>query len=559
MKGATKHDTREAQSRTDIVIAYHTRTKHRLDRYAAGPETLDWTEQPNPWREFESAPRIPLPLNAEHISTPFAALHDASGLKPRRLSLDSVATLLELSMAISAWKEHGPDRWAVRCAPSSGNLHPTEAYVISDRVEGLDDGIYHYVSRDHSLEQRSRLDWSVQPRPNGALWIGLSSIHWREAWKYGERAFRYCQLDIGHAIGALRYAATVLGWTLQEVEQCDGGTLGRLLGLDRDSDFGNAEREQPEVLLAVIPNPVADDAQRAFCATEVPAPAVVSWQGRANILDPHPMYHWPAIDTVAAATLGSGGADQAEFEHWPYPPLPGQGASAAVDILRGRRSAQQFDRKFTLGSAPFFHLLDSILPRASLPWDVWRRAARVHPLIFVHRVEGLAPGLYLMTRRTHADRSFRSLLPREFLWRRVETAPERVVLHQLMLGDLRQTARIINCHQAIASDACFTLAMLAEFAKPVSEDPWRYRQLHWEAGLLGHTLYVEAEALGLRGTGVGCFFDEALHDALGFPDDRYQSLYHFTVGRPITDGRIVTTPPYAGRATLQSRNANDAS
>ena len=37
----------------EITLAYHARTKHRLDRYAAGPETLDWDMQPNPFREFE--------------------------------------------------------------------------------------------------------------------------------------------------------------------------------------------------------------------------------------------------------------------------------------------------------------------------------------------------------------------------------------------------------------------------------------------------------------------------------------------------------------------------
>ena len=33
--------------------------------------------------------------------------------------------------------------------------------------------------------------------------VALTSIHWREAWKYGERAFRYCQHDLGHAIAAV--------------------------------------------------------------------------------------------------------------------------------------------------------------------------------------------------------------------------------------------------------------------------------------------------------------------------------------------------------------------
>ena len=43
-------------------------------------------------------------------------------------------------------------------------------------------------------------------RPDMLL-VVLSSIHWREAWKYGERAYRYCQHDAGHAIAATRYAA----------------------------------------------------------------------------------------------------------------------------------------------------------------------------------------------------------------------------------------------------------------------------------------------------------------------------------------------------------------
>ena len=70
--------------------------------------------------------------------------------------MDSVGTFLELSLGLSAWKQYGPDQWALRCNPSSGNLHPTEAYLLSVNVPGLDDGLYHYVSRDHALEHRCR-------------------------------------------------------------------------------------------------------------------------------------------------------------------------------------------------------------------------------------------------------------------------------------------------------------------------------------------------------------------------------------------------------------------
>ena len=78
--------------------------------------------------------------------------------------------------------------------------------------------------------------------------------------------------------------------------------------------------------------------------------------------------------------------------------------------------------------------------------------------------------------------------------------------------------------------------MLGEFEATSNANPWRYRQLHWEAGLLGHILYLEAEAAGLRGTGIGCYFDDACTACSGITGTQFQSLYHFTVGqssRPI--------------------------
>lgn len=58
---------------------------------------------------------------------------------------------------------------------------------------------------------------------------------------------------------------------------------------------------------------------------------------------------------------------------------------------------------------------------------------------------------------------------------------------------------------------------------------------------------LERYAAGLRGTGIGCYFDDALHDALGINTMEFQALYNFTVGRPLTDTRITTLPPYPDR------------
>ncbi|MDH3347282.1 MAG: hypothetical protein OEM02_04165 [Desulfobulbaceae bacterium] len=53
--------------------------------------------------------------------------------------------------------------------------------------------------------------WKQIPPSNPCLLLGLSTIYWRVSSKYGERAFRYTQLDMGHILGALTFSARLLG------------------------------------------------------------------------------------------------------------------------------------------------------------------------------------------------------------------------------------------------------------------------------------------------------------------------------------------------------------
>lgn len=231
----------------------------------------------------------------------------------------------------------------------------------------------------------------------------------------------------------------------------------------------------------------------------------------------------------------------------PYPPLADGNGEPAARVILNRRSAQRFDARSTMSSGQFYRLLDCLLPRPIAPWDLWPHAPRLHPILFVHRIEGLEAGLYALPRRPEAEKELRAALRGDFAWERAADCPAHLPLYRLLPGDCRAAARTLSCHQAIAADGCFSVAMLAEFESLVRSDPWRYRQLHWEAGLLGQVLYLEAEAAGLRGTGIGCYFDDAVHEILGLRDARFQSLYHFTVGRPLTDERITTSPPYPQR------------
>ncbi len=522
------------------VLSYHRRSKHHLDRTAEGPDNLDWANQPDPFRTFAGAPGIDLPLLADAITASYGALYTPGAVAPRRPSLDTLAILFELALGLSAWKEYRGTRWALRCNPSSGNLHPTEGYAVVPALPGLEAGVYHYASRDHRLEQRCVLS-SAAWLPSNSILLGLSSIAWREAWKYGVRAFRYCQHDLGHALAAVRYAAATLGWSARLLDGPGDREVAALLGLDRAEDFATADpldRELPGALVLVGPPPLPAVPQ------SLPPPSG-KWSGQANRLSRNHV-HWELIDHAVASTAKPSTARESSDSPLLRPPPAEPVLVPAAALIRQRRSAVAFDGRTGLVRESFYRMLDRLLPRSGMPpWDLLSWPPLVHAAVIVHRVSDLAPGLYLLQRDPTSQERLRSACRPEFLWHRAPGCPEHLALYLLAEGDLRARARTVSCHQDIAGDGAFTLGMVAEFGDTLrSRGAWWYRRLFWEAGVLGQALYLEAEAAGLRGTGIGCYFDDAVHELLGLSGDRFQSLYHFSVGSPVEDLRLRTLAPY---------------
>lgn len=536
--------------RANAVRAYHARTAHGFEGFAAGPDTLDWDAQPAPFRHYDGCPTVDLPrldsFDSAHLHRPFAALGAAGPVQA--LTLAHLGALLQLAFGLTAWKSFGPDRWALRANPSSGNLHPVEAWAISRGVPGLADGVHHYRPERHALSLRA--EDRVVPDSNSSptLAVALSSVMWREAWKYGERAFRYCQLDVGHALGSLRYAAAVLGWTLVEQRQLGHETIAMRLGLDRIDDYpvrrhAFTEREEPEVVLSVGLGQQPPALEPGFVRA---AARSARWHGIASTIDAHPMYRWPVIGEVAALTrrddgtalshTGPGTASTAEAT-----------GPAAVDLILQRRSAQRFDHRHVMGREALASLLERLDATLAVPFDLLAEQAQVALVVMVHRVADLSPGLYLVDRRVpealpralvDAFHEFADLAP-------VPGLPLRE-LRAVAPAVLKRVARSLNCHQDIAANSCLTIAMVAPLETAVAADPAAYRDLHRAAGLIGQALYLGAESLGLRGTGIGCFFDGPVRETLSLEASGLTTLYHFTLGRALDDTRLETTPAYAG-------------
>jgi len=533
------------------VLEYHQDTKHHFQGYARGPGYLDWATQPNPFRRSAGAQLKSL----ERIPPTGEPLYDDAfvrGLIPRaRVSLQSISQLFYDSLAVSAWKSVEETRWALRVNPSSGNLHPTEGYLICGPVQGLCDKpmVCHYAPEEHGLEVLAEFELGLweslcQGFPSDTFFVGLTSIHWREAWKYGQRAYRYCQHDAGHAIGAVGIAAAGLGWQVKILDSLGRDELALLMGTFRDHD---AEPEEPDVLMAVGSSAVDVSAASTLERNSLSFRSL-HWHGRPNRLSESHV-DWGVEEVAEAARkpsglreLGSSEPFTGSPERWSLNTRP----ISLREMIRRRRSAVAMDGETRISRSTFYRILQkTVAVRGNVPFNTLPWKPHIHLAIFVHRVDDVPAGLYFLVRDPSQRQHLEESITNAKMWRRPGGCPESLELYQLIEGDVRQAARDISCYQEIASDGCFSLGMIAEYEPPLRRyGPWFYPRLFWEAGVIGQVLYLEAEAAGIRSTGIGCYFDDPMHELLGLKDRRYQDLYHFTVGGPIEDTRLTTLPAY---------------
>lgn len=576
----------ETDLKSTVFYQYHHKTKHTVEKLRSSNYRLDWGSQPNPFLHFEGAPVIDLPHVFEDSQQNYfqtmiemsnqwcgrdkrsqSTTHGAAcgenefgkSEMPSPLSIeDFVSNLLYGGVAISAWKqvvgtEH---RWALRVNASSGNLHPTDtAVLLRDDGESLKSGLYHYRVDKHKLEKRSAGDHvtplieflSLQCAPPPVV-LCLSTTFFREAWKYRDRAFRYCQHDVGHALAALTLSAAALGWSSRIVGLFPDDLLGTFLGMA-------GLLQKPMALVLLAPNgQFADHKHPAGLYKErvgLELPAVSEFSGKPNKLTSQ-IIEYPSIDRVYNATK-YGVEEFVATRPVSLPvemPGPIVGCADAIRLeadlslasdaclqksvhhtIRERRSAVDMDGKTAMERAH----LEFILRASTLGFaadfqgvDIvegvqWRSSSTDHLVqlyLYVHRVSGLRSGLYFF------DRFEGKLIP-------------------LLQNDQREIAMSTSCFQDIACDGAFSISMIADFKAGYKLYGERcYRLVHHEAGYIGQMLYLSAHALGHDATGIGCFIDDAINNYLAL-DEGKEVIYNFTIGKAVIDPRLTTLPSYS--------------
>jgi len=501
------------------MFDYHEATKHAAEKIQRSAHFLDWANMPHPFRHYEGVPVLDLPAGAPPQANMIEVLRGAPGRPAAADGAEFLSQLLFHSAAISATKVARPSgyRYALRVNPSSGNLHPTEFHFAAQGMKAWPDGLYHYRVSSHMAEQRAAGSWMPDVLACvDAPWLEqyplvfvLTTIAWREAWKYRSRAYRYCLHDLGHAWESLALAARACGAEARAVGHFADDDLADLLHL---------EDEWPLLLVSVRGDAIPHERR---------------WGRRREWLGGTPnrlsgaTVEFPLIAQAHAASkltrpLGRLARPSPRPESAAGDLLlhcAAQSPDSFAEAVRRRRSALDFRGGVEkIGAHQLGVMIEAGMRphQADFEGDLFGHlsARYIHLYLFVHRVNGIAPGLY-----------------------RCRT--ESGTLELLREGDQRVAAAGLSLGQELAGNSCVTFSMIADLERAFGDHGNRgYRYAFFEAGAIGQRFYLAAEAMGFQSTGIGAFYDDEVHRYLGIKPAEGQVVYHFASGYAVADDRL---------------------
>ncbi len=470
-----------------IAKTLHERTKHHPNRLAKSLGYLDWENQPSYYKEY-LVPKIE--LDYFDINLPYERLYTKN--PSFEINLQTIGTFIKNSAAINAIKRLYNAQWEVRVNPSSGNLHPEEIYII------FENKITHFNVRDFALEILGESDKEII---KNAFLVITSSIPLREAWKYGERALRYCLLDSGHLIASLSFSANLLGLNIKKIDHFPFKRLENKTNPNEEEYVENA---------FIIYNENYELDLNEFFNTPLNLKALPLAKNsiRWNVV--YEMFESFEKENYIPKFIDK----KIEF-------LPSK--FNAQEIIQNRRSALGYLPEF-IDKKELLDMLDKTLPRNIPPFNTNAHFNNIDIVIFINRVNGLESGIYYYSRNNLLKHNFTQIEDRLFL---------------IEKGDFSEASKFINCTQDLGKFSSVSFSFVADFEKITKN--YHYKLTLEEAGMIGHILYLEAEAKGIRGCGIGCFFDDLINEEiLNF---KLQAVYNFTIGVPLIDERIIKVSP----------------
>jgi len=508
---------------------YHGATKHSRWSVRSGGHFLDWETKPSLFKLYPTLPVTPLPRDVEPPDAQaLASVSAFEAIGNRSLDLGRLAQVLFYCAGLTKKKIYpGGEEHYFRAAACTGALYEVEIYVVSSDLPGLPAGVYHFSPADFALRRLREGDFRGELARAAAgeeavsrapVTLILTAIFWRNAWKYGARAYRHFYWNSGTILANLLATTASASISARVVSGFIDTRVDRLLGID-------AEREASLCLVPLGAHSPAPD------PPEVPAIAPETVPLSKEEVD------YPEIRRIRAASVL---VSEEEVQAWraafarPLSPqssgtrypldLLAEGIDSGRtlgDVILRRGSTRRFAR-----TAISFPQLSTILDRSTrgVPTDFLGGpgTSLIDVYLIANDVGGLPNGAFYFS-------------------------PSDRALELLKEGGFRREAGYLCLEQQLGADASVVVFFLADLSRLLDRYGNRgYAAAQLEAGIVGGKIYLCAYALGLGTTGTTFYDDDVT--AFFSPHAQGQSAI-FAVAL----GRAARAP---GRAELLSPGAH---
>ncbi len=505
--------------RTEEARSYHEATKHSYVSVRMPGRGLDWANRPYPFKVYLDAEKVGLP---SEFGSPLhdlpTALSASRGLG-RRVALQELAALLFYSAGITrVYRSPFGERYYFRAYPSTGALYQTEVYAVVGDVDALEPGVYHFdpgefvLSRVRGGDHRANLSELTGDEEVAAcdLALVLTSIAWRNAWKYGPRSYRHWFWDGGTLCANVVAVAGALGLRYKVLVGFVDDGLNLLLGTDGRKEAaiavvpvwsGASSRSSgnvpvDEVRLRVLP----------LSRKEVEYGEVVKAYATSRLSDASEVSRW----RDRALSMGPLGVEvKGERIKLPGPPaevrLPPLG-----EVMLRRGSTRRFARVPIEGWKLGFVLRSACSP---LRADFLEGAGMtLTPFLIVNAVDGLRPGSYVY-----------------------DASRDELVL--LKEGNFRRVAEYLCLEQELGGDASATLFLMAPLERILAFLGNRgYRAAQFEAGLRAGLAYLAAYSVDIGATGL-TFYDDDVREFFEPASEGMENMLVVALGVPAYKSR----------------------
>ncbi len=483
-----------SNSDTETAYHYHEQTKHSYRSVRSDAHSLDFSNQPIPFKTYPGLEPIPLPHQWEE--TEITALSAVSAItaptkKKSIPNLSDLARLLYFSAGTTKQKDYPGGTLLFRAASCTGALYEVELYVACEDLPDLPAGIYHFSPRDSALYRLREGDYrAVVARASGEepnvvvapVLILSTGTYWRNAWKYRARTYRHFGWDNGTIVAHLLAMGSALQLPIRLILGFVDKELNQLLDLDTQREValsvvsvGTTTRKatEPSTKVEALGLPTLPLSER-----EVDYPEMRTLHSATSLLSEKEAALWRG--ETPAQTLPA-----PEGRVWKLDPHPETAPDPIEKVIRRRGSSRQFEHKpisFQEFSTMLYCSAQGISADFLEPPGIFLNDW----YFIVNAVEGLPSGAYVLHRQG---------------W----------VLELLKEGGFRSEAGYLGLEQRLPADASANVFFLADLRPILKRLGNRgYRAVQLEAGILGGKLYLTAYAQRLGATGLTFYDDEVV-------------------------------------------------